>query len=60
MISHALYSTLEAARFLGLHPDTLRAWRGQRRGPAFSKIGNRYRYSEDSLRAFVEAGKEAE
>ena len=37
-------SDIEASKFLGLKPQTLRNWRFQVRGPAYSKIGRRCVY----------------
>ncbi len=36
-----LLDTLEVARFLGIHPQTLAAWRSQGRGPKWVKVGAR-------------------
>jgi len=43
----------EAAQFLGLSVFTLRAWRSQRRGPVFVKLGRAVRYRPDDLEAFL-------
>ena len=51
-----LLTTVEAARFLGIHPDTLRLFRKQGRGPRWVKVGNRFRYSEEAIQAFLAAG----
>ena len=37
-------STAEAARYLGMKPQTLRAWRYLGRGPAWTGEGNGIRY----------------
>jgi excisionase family DNA binding protein len=50
-----LLNTLQAAAQLGLHPDTLRAWRKQGRGPAYLKLGTRYRYTQQAMEDFLEA-----
>lgn len=42
-------STKEAARFLGIHPDTLRRWRREGIGPRYSRIGRLIRYHVDTL-----------
>ena len=47
-------TTLEAAYELGLHPDTLRVWRKQGRGPEFVRLGSRYRYRREALEAFLQ------
>jgi excisionase family DNA binding protein len=49
-----LLNTLQAAQLLGCHPDTLRLWRKQGRGPKWFKIGHRYRYSQDAINAFLD------
>lgn len=45
----------EAARALGLHPQTLANLRHEGRGPEFVKIGAAVRYDADTLREYVEA-----
>ena len=44
---------VEAAKFLRLSPQTLRNWRTQSRGPAYSRAGRAIRYSMEDLRAFM-------
>ena len=44
----------EAAEILGVSTSTLRAWRSQRRGPAFSRLGRRVVYSVAALHRFLE------
>lgn len=34
-------NTEQAADFLGLHPETLKRWRGQKYGPNYTRIGKR-------------------
>lgn len=53
----SLLNTVDAARFLGLHPDTLRLWRKQGRGPSFVKLGNRYRYSPEAIEIFLKESR---
>jgi hypothetical protein len=48
-----LLNTLQAAQLLACHPDTLRLWRKQGRGPKWFKIGSRYRYSPEAIEAFL-------
>ena len=44
----------EAARHVGLHPDTLRRLRREGRGPRFSRVGRRLiRYSLDALNEWL-------
>jgi len=45
----------EAARTLGLHPQTLANFRHFGRGPQFVKLGTAVRYDVDALRVFVAA-----
>ena len=44
MIDDGYMSTEEAAAFLKLSPRTLQAYRGNGKGPPFSRMGNRARY----------------
>ena len=48
---------IEAAKFLRLSPQTLRNWRTQCRGPAYSKAGRAIRYTIDDLLAFMEQNR---
>jgi excisionase family DNA binding protein len=52
---NVLLTTVQAAAQLGLHPDTIRAWRKQGRGPAWLKLGSRYRYTQQAIDDFLEA-----
>lgn len=46
----------EAARFFGIRPCTLKAWRAHRKGPAYVTIGHSsVRYRLGDLHAYVEA-----
>ena len=45
----------EAARALGVHPQSLANWRAEGRGPCFVKLGTAVRYDADALRLFVAA-----
>jgi len=45
----------QAARILGLSVATLQAWRYQKRGPRYVKLGNAVRYREADLRAWIES-----
>lgn len=53
MNDQPLLTTIQAAQILAIHPDTLRLWRKQRRGPAFVKLSNRYRYERGAIEAFL-------
>jgi predicted DNA-binding transcriptional regulator AlpA len=48
---------IEAAARLGLKVATLRAWRHQRRGPAFVRLGRAIRYLERDIDAFLNANR---
>jgi len=52
MAEHLL-NEYEAAQMLGLSVCTLRAWRSQRRGPAFLKLGRAVRYRPEVLEEFL-------
>jgi excisionase family DNA binding protein len=45
--------TTEAAAYLGLKPATLIRWRLDRRGPTYTKIGNRVKYLRSDLDTYV-------
>jgi len=47
----------DAATRLGLKVATLRAWRHQRRGPAFVRLGRAIRYLASDLDEFLEANR---
>jgi len=47
----------EAAARLGLKIATLRAWRHQRRGPTFLRLGRAIRYLSTDLDEFVQANR---
>ena len=49
-----LLNERDAADLLGLRPPTLRAWRFQRRGPAFVRLGRTVRYRRADLLAFLD------
>ena len=44
---------VEAAKFLRLSPQTLRNWRVQSRGPAYSRAGRAIRYDPADLKDFM-------
>lgn len=53
----SLLTTKQAARLLGLSPQTLEKWRTQGVGPNFIKLGNKsVRYSSHAIEAFIEGG----
>jgi len=45
----------EAARALGLHPQTLANFRHVGKGPEYVRIGGAIRYAADALREYVAA-----
>lgn len=47
------YSTVEAAAWLRLDPQTLMRWRRLGTGPVYSKLGGRVVYSISALRGFM-------
>ena len=47
----------EAAVRLGLKVATLRAWRHQKKGPAFLRLGRAIRYLSTDLDEFVQANR---
>jgi excisionase family DNA binding protein len=53
-ITAALLSTKEAARLLGVHPNTLSKWRIRGTGPRFIKAGNMIRYRKSDIEAWLQ------
>jgi predicted DNA-binding transcriptional regulator AlpA len=47
----------DAAARLGLKVATLRAWRHQRRGPAFVRLGRAIRYLSSDLEEFLKTNR---
>jgi transposase-like protein len=45
---------VEAARLIGVSPQTLRNWRSQRKGPPYSKRGHFVRYYVPDLFRYLE------
>jgi len=56
-MTESLLTTVQVAHLLGLHPDTLRVWRKQERGPECFRVGNRYRYGREAIDAYLAARK---
>lgn len=44
----------EVAAYLRLAPKTLRAWRGQQKGPPYHKLGGHVRYLLGEVRAWAQ------
>jgi hypothetical protein len=49
-----LLTELDAARFLNVHPGTLRNWRCKGKGPAYTLVGEAVRYIPQYLRDYVD------
>lgn len=45
----------EAAKALGVHPQSLANWRAEGRGPKWVKLGTAVRYSIEALHEYCEA-----
>jgi len=45
-------TTIEAAQFLGVRPNTLEIWRCKKKGPKYSKIGRRVLYDINDLEEY--------
>lgn len=54
-----LYTSTEAAEYLGLHPDSLCRWRRLKRGPKFIRAGRFIRYRLDELESYLTLYTEA-
>lgn len=50
-----LLTTEEVAERFRVHPSTVRRWRLDDVGPRYIRIGNIYRYPEDSLEVWMRA-----
>lgn len=48
-----LLTTIEAANFLRLRPNTLEIWRWAGKGPKFCKLGRACRYRRSDLQSFL-------
>jgi len=49
------FSTEEAAKYLGLKPQTLANWRHLRKGPNYRAFGRRKLYSASDLQSFADS-----
>ena len=53
-----LLDQTQAAKLLGLEPNTLMAWRSRKLpGPAYIKVGGRVKYDVRDLLAYLESRK---
>jgi predicted DNA-binding transcriptional regulator AlpA len=59
LLLNALLSTVEAAKVLGLAPQTLMIMRLRGRGPRFVKLGRRVLYDPSDIALWIEANKRA-
>lgn len=50
-----LLSTVEAADFLGISPDTMPRWRWAGTGPAYLKVGRSVRYRLSDLEDYLKS-----
>lgn len=51
----AMMSTQQVGEYLNISTVTLKAWRGEGKGPHCVMIGNSVRYPRESLRAYAAA-----
>lgn len=50
----AVMSAMDAARYLNVSPNTLKSWRGKRKGPVVTNVGARLiGYKQSDLDAFL-------
>lgn len=48
-----LLPSKDAAATLGVHVDTLKTWRQEKRGPAYIKLPGKILYSENVLKSYL-------
>ena len=53
-LNDELLTTKEAAKFLGLKPNTLAKWRVAGAGPMYVALGRAVRYRVSDLKIFIE------
>jgi predicted site-specific integrase-resolvase len=53
----SLLREAEAAKSLGISPETLRRWRWSGKGPAYVKLGGAVRYATKDLEEFLSASR---
>ncbi|MEO3851724.1 helix-turn-helix domain-containing protein [Streptomyces sp. B8F3] len=56
----AVFSTREAATYLGVSPATMRTWRHRRRGPASFRMEGRIVYRRHALDVYLDACEAAD
>ena len=54
---HRFVNDVEAGKILSVSPQSLRNWRFQGRGPAYSKRGHLVRYKIQDLMDFMASGR---
>lgn len=54
---NTLYTTIQAAQYLGLKVRTLKVWRRLKKGPPFVRIGTRVRYELEALCTWIQNGQ---
>jgi len=60
LVPRYTFTTLLAAEYLGVTPDTIRGWRLRGGGPPFVRVGPKLcRYAREDLDAYVEARRVA-
>lgn len=57
MSGEDLLTTADAAPLLFVSPWTLVAWRRERRGPTYHRIGKKILYRRADLTAFIQSGR---
>ena len=50
-----LLTPAEVAEKLRIHPATLAQWRKNGEGPAFTRVGGEFRYTDEAIAAYVSA-----
>ncbi len=50
---HRTLRTPEAARYIGIRPNTLEGWRIQKKGPKFHRVGRLIIYFREDLDAYL-------
>lgn len=53
-----LWGTSQVAAYLGVAPETVRAWRAAGEGPPPTRVGRQWRYELPALKAWLESGRQ--